>query len=204
MENVLPDVIEKRPELNGTISRQDFQCFYWLKTELVSFCRANGISATGGKIEIARRIEHYLVTGKAIHTSRKPIPTSSFDWKNSELNLDTKLTDNYKNTENVRAFMTLLVGPHFKFNTQFMNWAKSNTGKSLREAIEEWTQIYYQKKNKEYKSEIAPQFEYNRYIRDFMVDNPGQTSASAIHFWKLKRRKRGDNSYSASDLLSPE
>jgi hypothetical protein len=189
-----------RPKLNISIKPEDFKNFYWLKTELVSFCRANGISATGGKIEIAGRIEHYLAMGKVIQTSRKPSPTSSFDWKNAELNLSTKLTDNYKNTENVRAFMILHIGPHFRFNTQFMIWAKAHTGKSLREAIEEWNHIYTRKKNKEYQSEIAPQFEYNMYIRDFLADNLGMATKDAIKYWKLKRAQRGNKKYSKQDL----
>ena len=193
--------IEKRPELNNSISLHDFLGFYWLKTELVSFCKTNGISAAGGKIEITGRIEHFLATGEVVRAVGKPSPTSEFDWNNSALNLNTKLTDNYKNTENMRAFMTLHTGSHFRFNTEFMNWAKSNTGKSLREAIEEWNAIYIRRKNKEYKTEIPPQFEYNRYIRDFMVDNPGQTRASAMYFWKLKRRQRGDNTYCVTDLF---
>jgi len=51
---------------------------------------------------------------------------------------------------------------------------------------------------------IAPQFEFNRYIRDFMADNPDKTRAAAIYFWKLKRLQRGDNIYSATDLLLSE
>jgi len=196
--------IEKRPDLNSAISPDDFQSFYWLKNELASFCRANGISASGCKIEIAARIEQFLATGKVIPASRNPVVTSNFDWKNTELHLNTKITDNYKNTENVRAFMTLHIGSHFKFNTVFMNWAKANAGKSLADAIDEWNRIYTLHKNKEHKSVIAPQFEFNRYIRDFMADNPGKTRAAAIYFWKLKRQQRDDNNYSATDLLSLE
>lgn len=196
--------IEKRPDLNSAISPDDFQSFYWLKNELASFCRANGISASGCKIEIAARIEQFLATGKVIPATRNPVVTSNFDWKNTELHLNTKITDNYKNTENVRAFMTLHIGSHFKFNTVFMNWAKANAGKSLADAIDEWKRIYTLQKNKKHKSVIAPQFEFNRYIRDFMADNPGKTRAAAIFFWKLKRQQRGDNIYSATDLLSPE
>ncbi len=191
----------KRPDLYNQISLNDFQSFYWLKSELISFCRANNICASGGKIEITSRIEHYLATGIVVPTSGRPFQTSSFDWKSAELDLSTTLTDNYKNAENVRAFMTLHIGPHFRFNTEFMNWAKANTGKSMGEAIEEWKRIYTHKRNKAQKTKIAPQFEYNRYIRDFMADNPGQTLTSAIRLWKLKSRRMGDNKYDSNDLL---
>jgi len=177
----------KRPELNTKISLENFQNFYWLKTELISFCRANGISTTGGKIEIVRRIEHYLTTGKVIQTSLKPVPTSSFDWKDAALNLNTKLTDNYKNTENVRAFMTMHIGPHFKFNTEFMNWSKVNAGKSLADAIQEWNRIYDLKRNKDIKKIIPPQFEYNIFIRNFFTDYPGMSLKEAIKCWKIKK-----------------
>ena len=201
MKSGQPDNMKKRPELNSTISPDDFKNFYWLKAELVSFCRTNGICTTGGKIEITSGIEKYLATGIVVPTSGSPVQTSSFDWNNAELKLTTKLTDNYKNTENVRTFMTLHIGHHFKFNTEFMNWAKANTGKSMGEAIEEWKRIYTLKRNKGQKTEIAPQFEYNRYIRDFMADNPGQTLKSAIRLWKIKSRRTGDNKYDSNDLL---
>ena len=191
----------KRPELKMPISPEDFKEYYWSKEELVKFCSAIGLNATGCKIEIAGRIEFFLATSKVVRTALKPRSISRFDWKNSELNFDTKLTDNYKNTENVRAFMTLHIGPHFRFNTQFMIWAKTNAGKTLADAIDEWNRIYNLKRNKRQKAEIAPQFEYSSYIRDFMADNPGKTRALAIHFWKLKRRQRGDNNYSKTDLF---
>jgi len=191
----------KRPELNAEITLDDFKNFYWLKTELVAFCKNNGIGTAGGKIEISGRIERFLATGEVVRVVEKPIQTSLFDWNNAILNLNTKLTDNYKNTQNVRAFLTSCIGPHFRFNTEFMKWARENTGKSLKEAVEEWNQIYARRKNKADKSEIPPQFEYNRYIRDFMADNPGHSITSAIHFWKLKSRQPGNNYYSETDLF---
>ncbi len=42
----------KRPELAITISVSDFKNHYWLKSELLSFCRANRINTSGGKMEL--------------------------------------------------------------------------------------------------------------------------------------------------------
>jgi hypothetical protein len=175
-----------KPKLNKAISVYDFQNFYWLKAELVSFCRANGINASGSKSEIAGKIEQYLATGKISSSSVKPVITSNFDWKNAELNLNTKLTDNYKNTENVRAFMLLHIGMHFKFNTEFMSWTKANVGKTLMEAVTEWKRIFKNKKEKKTKTEISPQFEYNIFIRDYFANNPKMTLKDAIISWKIK------------------
>lgn len=191
----------KRPNLDDKISVDDFQNFYWLKEELIAFCREKGINTAGGKIEIADRIKIFLSTGKIIIATEKKTRLSKFDWNKGQLSPETILTDNYKNTESVRAFMTEHIGKQFYFNTAFMNWTKLNVGKTLKDAIIEWKRIYELKKDKTYKPEIAPQFEYNTYIRDFLADNQGKSNKEAIKYWKLKRQQRGDNKYSKNDLL---
>jgi len=56
------------------------------------------------------------------------------------------------------------------------------------------------KKNNKKTTKIAPQFEYNQYIRDFMADNLNSTKAEAIKYWKLKKLVRGSNKYNKSDF----
>lgn len=194
----------KRPSLNEKVSLDDFQNFYWLKEELINFYRVMGINTTGGKIDITNRIKTFLSTGTIIKSVEKKKTNSKFNWNNSELRSTTTITDNYKNTENVRSFMIEQIGKHFYFNTAFMNWAKSNIGKSLGDAIVEWKRIYKLKKDKNYKTDIAPQFEYNTYIRDFLADSSDKNSKEAIKFWKLKRQQRGSKKYSKNDLFLTE
>ena len=66
--------IKKNPNLNKEISIKDFKDFYWLKSELISFCREIGLSSSDGKIEIANRISKYLETGTITKkaTTKKP------------------------------------------------------------------------------------------------------------------------------------
>lgn len=184
-----------RPKIDTDISILDFKSFYWLKEELVEFCSSTGISTSGGKIEIASRIEEYLLTGRVIVAIQKSKKSSKFDWNNAHLTPDTIITDNYKNSENVRAFLTQQIGNHFWFNTEFMSWAKQNVGKTLKDAIDEWQRIYMLKKDKNYIPELKPQFEYNKYIRDFMADNPGCSMKQAIKSWNEKRKERGSRAY---------
>ncbi len=47
---------KERPTLDSKINIKDFEDFYWLKVELVKFCRENAIRSVGGKIEISNRI----------------------------------------------------------------------------------------------------------------------------------------------------
>lgn len=190
-----------RPTLNKDISLHDFKDFYWLKQELVGFCKTIGISPIGGKINIASQIQEFLSTGRVskVKTFRNK-NKSTFDWANEKVTLQTVITDNYKNSENVRRFFIEEIGSHFSFNVIFMKWIKDNIGKNLGDAIEEWQKIYDLKRNKNYISEIKPQFEYNRYMRAFLNDNPSLSSKDAMKYWKLKKAIRGKNEYEKTDL----
>lgn len=192
----------KRPKLDKNISLKDFKDFYWLKEELVLFCKENNLNSSGGKIEIANRINHFLETGERIESVKDKVEKlkSNFDWNVKELNRETIITDNYKNTENVRAFFMSEIGKHFKFNVLFMNWMKQNVGKTLNDAIAEWNRIYLLKKDKDYESPIDSQFEYNTYMRDFLKDNPNMTANDARKYWMLKRETRGSKKYTKQDL----
>lgn len=188
-----------RPNLDKNISLKDFNEFYWLKRELIVFCRSVGISTSGGKIEIAERIRLYLSTGEITKT-KKVKSSSTFNWNNEILTRETIITDNYKNGENVRSFFISEIGTHFTFNVIFMKWLKENIGKSLGDAIIEWIRIFDLKNDKNYVSEINPQFEYNRYMRAFLNDNTELSSKDAMKYWKLKRLQRGTNAYDRKDL----
>ena len=191
---------DRRPELTKGISPADFTDFYWMKEELVAFCKQQGITASGSKPELTARITEYLTTGRVERRAAKNAPTSRFSWATEPLSLTTVITDSYRNTENVRAFMAREIGPHFRFNVVFIQWVQQNAGKTLKDAVEEWKRIYAQKKNGTLKTTIAPQFEYNTYIRDFMADNPDKTLQDAIRCWNVKRAKRGSNKYAKEDV----
>jgi hypothetical protein len=192
--------MNNRPELNKKISIQDFRDFYWYKEELIDFCRSENLDKKGGKIEIANRIEKFLETGERDPHQKNSSKISRFDWNTEKLNTETKITDNYRNTENVREFFKSQIGDKFKFNVKFMNWMKSAQNKTLGDAIEQWISITNEIRTDKSHKQIAPQFEYNTYIRDFMKDNPNKTLQDAISCWKIKKSKAGDNKYSRSDL----
>ncbi|GHT39967.1 hypothetical protein AGMMS49965_07460 [Bacteroidia bacterium] len=128
----------QRPELNSNISAADFKDFYWFKEELTAFCKSKGLAATGRKPELTARIIAYLQTGEVVRRVNNKKYTSKFDWNKATLDLDTEITDNYKNTENVREFLRREIGAHFRFNVPFGEWMKQNCGKTLRDAIHFW------------------------------------------------------------------
>jgi len=194
--------MDKRPKLNRETSVKDFQDFYWLKEELVQFCRRCGLKSSGGKIVINQRIINFLRTGKRTtkKSNQNTKAKSKFDWNKSVLKKDTKITNNYKNTENVRSFFQQSIGVKFEFNLKFMNWMKTNSGKTLNDAIKKWNEIEIKSKKSNKPKIIAPQFEYNTYIRDYLADNPKLNRDVGIKLWKIKKSLRGNNKYKKEDL----
>ncbi|WP_330372375.1 SAP domain-containing protein [Pseudobutyrivibrio sp. MD2005] len=64
-ESVIIKVMNKmtqRPILNTNLDSETFRSYYYLKEELVEFCRDNGIPTAGGKIELTDRIAYFLDT----------------------------------------------------------------------------------------------------------------------------------------------
>ena len=78
---------------------------------------------------------------RAIKNGKTSKPTSKFDWHYEKLTLNTVITDNYKTRENVRAFFTEQIGKQFKFNVKFRDWMKSNIGKTLKDAVNQFRKI---------------------------------------------------------------
>ena len=188
-----------RPNLEEITAASEFRRWYWLKEELVRYCRRVGISYRGGKAEIADRIAHYLSTGN-VPSIIHPKKTSTFDWAREVLTLDTIITDSYTNGPNVRRLMKVHLGDHFRFTIGFMKWMKDNVGKTLGDAVEEWQRQHEQKQRGDVRTKIPVDNQYNRYLRDFFADNPNQDMATARRCWKLKRALPGPQRYEPSDL----
>ena len=191
---------KKRPNLNKKINIKDFEDFYWLKSELMRFCREIGISGNGSKIDITNRISEYLETGKI---------TKGINCKNSKLpkatqpiTKETLIGIEYRTYKEKKAFLKAIIGNRFHFTVHLLNYFKKNAGtKTYNDLIKEWYKEQEWKKDPNFVKEIAPQFEYNTYIRDFIKNNPNKTRNDAIKYWKIKKSKPGNNKYSKTDLI---
>lgn len=186
----------ERPVLDVHLDSKIFRDFYYLKEELVEFCRQNGLPASGGKIEITDRIAYFLDTGNVLPPSaakKKAIVIDCIDE-------DTIIEENFVCSERHRAFFKESIGKGFSFHVAFQKWLKSNAGKTYREAITAYAQILEDKKKG--KSGIDKQFEYNTYIRDFFADHQGKSLEEAIKCWKYKKELPGHNRYEKSDFTA--
>lgn len=185
-----------RPILDKTIDADIFCNFYWLKEELVDFCRVNSLPVSGGKVEITERISEYLKTGEVLLPEQK---STKRLYLNS-ITEQTQIEPNFVCSEKHRAFLKEMIGNNFSFNVLFQKWLKANTGKTYGQAIIAYYEILAEKKKG--KTVIDKQFEYNEYIRAFFADNFGKSLRQAIICWNCKKSLSGHNSYEKSDLVA--
>lgn len=186
--------MSKRPNLGIELDSKIFREYYYLKEELIDFCRKNDLQTTGGKLELTERIADFLDTGKKTyktHTTRK---TTIVD----EITLDTKIEENFICSEKHRLFYKQQIGNRFSFNVTFQKWLKNNAGKTYQDSIDAYYRILEDKKKN--KTTIDKQFEYNTYIRDFFNDNKDKNLEQAIKCWKYKKSLKGHNKYEKEDL----
>ncbi|MFR6330222.1 MAG: SAP domain-containing protein [Eisenbergiella sp.] len=142
----------ERPDLSAKLDAATFRSYYYLKEELVSFCRENGLPASGGKEEITERIACYLDTGrinpvKKVSKSRKEVGV-------------------IRNRQLLSLILFVRKTPCFskknrkQLSFRSQKWLKTNSGKTYAQAIEAYYQILEERKGK---TVIDRQFEYNTY-----------------------------------------
>lgn len=193
-----------RPQIEDILTAAEVRRWYWTKTELAAECRRRGLKVSGAKFTLLDRIAHFLDTGeKAQPADQKHPVQSKFDWHAAPLTPDTRLTDSYRNTQNVRRFFTSQIGTHFKFNIAFMAWIKGNAGKTLSDAVAEYHRQFDAAKTPGAQTNIAAHNQFNQYTRDFLADHPDRSMEDVRYFWALKRRLPSDDGrhrYAPSDL----
>ncbi|MER1987751.1 MAG: DUF6434 domain-containing protein [Solibacillus sp.] len=181
-----------RPPLTKTINLDDFTNHYWLKEELQQFCRAHGVSAAGSKVDISERITIFLQTGEIV----KPKRIKKRKVAQTVLSLETVITEQHTCSQNVRHFFKQHI-PNFHFSTYIQQYFKENIGKTYADVLAAWHVEQQRLKDPSYVKDIAPQFEYNRFIRDFFADavNRGKTRTDAIAAWNIVKLQPGDHTY---------
>lgn len=183
-----------RPELTKDLKIQEFKDYYWLKEELQLFCRENGMSSAGSKIDVSGRIETFLQTGEIKKPLRK---TKAKINQKKKLSLDTVITENHRCSQEVRNFFKTAINSKFHFSTYIQNYFKNNVGKTYGDVVNAWYEEEERKKDPTFKKKIAPQFEYNQFIRDFFADpdNNGRSRNEAIKAWQIIKTLPGSNKY---------
>ncbi|WP_328588921.1 DUF6434 domain-containing protein [Niallia nealsonii] len=112
------------------------------------------------------------------------------------MTLDTVITQHHRCSQTVRAFLKLII-PNFHFSTYIQNYFKDNVGKTYRDVANAWHKEEQRKKDPSYKKDIAPQFEYNQFIRDYFADpkNCEKSREDAIKTWNKIKILPSSNKY---------
>lgn len=187
-----------RPVLDKDMDSRAFQDNYYLKEELVQFCRQEGLQTTGGKIELNERIVRYLDTKEKI--TSPVVSRRSPDI--GDITESSVIENNLICSEKHRAFFRQAIGERFTFNVMFQKWLRNNAGRSYEDAIQAYCGIIAESGRG--RTVIGEQFEYNAYIRDFFADNSGRGLNDAIKCWKYKKSITGHKRYERSDLVALE
>ncbi|MEM7114018.1 MAG: DUF6434 domain-containing protein [Chloroflexota bacterium] len=175
-----------RPTQITGLSGNDFAAYYWLKEDLVAFCRANGIPTSGSKQALTERIKLFLDTGEIAKPQRKKRPSKST--MPATFTRETIIGENWRCSQDLRAFFEAEIGKSFHFNQYMRAFIKQDgVGQSLQAAIDGWLLSKSQPKGS---SDIAPQFEYNRHFREYFAKNPNGSRAEAIAAWNEKKAQR--------------
>lgn len=61
-----------------------------------------------------------------------------FDWHSQQISRQTAVDVHYRNTQNVRRFLTEHCGEHFRFDRPFMAWIVDGTAKTMGDVVDEW------------------------------------------------------------------
>jgi hypothetical protein len=191
-----------RPDIKTIATGKEFKRWYWLKSELVTYCKAAGISYAGGKFEVTDRIAALL--DNSIVSESKTVKTKSiaaFNRAKEKLTLNTIITASYTNGPNSRIFFKEYCGDRFRFTIPFMEWMKENINKTLKDAVAEWKRQDELSRQKGFTSVIPKHNQYNQYIRDFFAANPEKSLQDARRCWKLKKLlPSGRHFYEPADL----
>lgn len=175
-----------RPELTTSISAADFSDYYWLKAELLDFCRQQGLPTGGSKLEVTKRIAHFLQTGEILAAKSRSSSRSKAKMPET-FTRESVIGPNWRCSQQLRAFFEQEIGPSFQFNQVMRDFIKNEVGKTLQDALAAWEAA---QQNPKPKREIEPQFEYMRHMRTYFSEHPEATRAEALKAWHEKKSQR--------------
>jgi hypothetical protein len=127
--------VTKRPFLFASLTAQDFASWYWLKEELVAFCREHQISPSGSKLQLQSRITDDL-SGK--NPVRPPSPQHTSTKMPTHFTMDTVIGEGWRCNPSLGAFFKQTLGPGFHFNAPTRDFIHTKPGSSRQQAIDAW------------------------------------------------------------------
>lgn len=178
--------------LNKELSSEEFIEHYYLKNELIDFCKEEGLDTSGNKSDLIIRIVNYLNTSNNLNNTR-------INDKSSVLSdTSTKTFDKIgNNTDEVNEF--------FEDKIDSISYKKHNNPNKFKYNILNGVDHVYRGIKdmlKNTRTAIGKQYQYDSYIRAFFLSNPDETFENAVQCWKYKKSLKGSRKYEDSDLVA--
>ncbi len=112
------------PDLHASLARDTFLSYYYLKSELVSFCRQEGLQTVGSKANLTARIAHFMASGERV-TSALPRRVAATV---EQISAQSLTEDGFVCSQRHRMFFRQAIGPSFTSNVAFHGTGGRGTG----------------------------------------------------------------------------
>lgn len=169
-----------RPTLDERLSAAELRRWYWLRSELVVLARSLGITAAGGKIELTDRLCAVLDGHPREAATPRRLTGAQLL---GPLDDQTVIPPGQRCSEHLRRFFIARVGPSFRFDAATRDFIRASTGLTLGDAVRHWRAT----RTVDGPPDIAPQFELNRFTRDWCRDHPGGSRQGLAAAWLAHR-----------------
>ncbi len=187
-----------RPDFDDIKDYAEFCKYYWYREELIKICKAHGLKADGGKIELNKVIEAYFAGEKILPEKKTTKPRKATV---TELSLDSGLIAcGFTFGNRFRDFFRQQTEEeNFKFNVEMVA-----TAKAVKESGDEsftlgdLLDIYYGKKT--YATYDRSALQWNKFVKDFCEDEATKIYEkrlkAAAALWKIVRESDMKKEYS--------
>ena len=168
-----------RPPLSPSIDPAIFLEHYWLKDELIAFCREQGLRSDGPKRLLSLRVAAFLDG-----SSPPPeTPRRKTQFMPQNFSHDTVIGDGWRCSQKLRAFFQSELGAGFRFDRFMRDRIHNGSGQTLGQVMMEWRANI----RNSVPSEIEPQFEFNRFVREYRSRAKGATHRDVVAAWRSYR-----------------
>lgn len=186
----LVDQTQERPRLDAALTEKEFSAWYWLKEELVEFCRAHGVSPSGSKREIEARIVDFLAgrrVDKSLQQKARVTGERPRGVMPREFRMEMLIGPGWRCGPALGAYLRGELGNGFRFNAAVREFIHTGKGKRLGDVADCWRGSQGETRA------IPEQLEYNRHFRAYFQEHPGATREEAVAAWWALRGKRKES-----------
>ncbi len=177
-----------RPDPEDVSTWRDVAQWYWTRAELNAVARRVGVPSSGNKQNITQRLLVHL--GQPGSAS----PAASIEAPGDRRKSNTQMPGPYaedqvvpagqRMTRELREWFLDKCGPGFRFDGHMRDFFAAPEGRTLGDAVKLWFSTRGVPRPSE------PQFEYNRFVREYRKSHPAVGHAEVVAAWRAHRETR--------------